>query len=247
MNTNTATYIAWQWKGGGSAVSNTSGSITSQVSANPTAGFSIVTFTTPASGNFTVGHGLGIAPAMVILKTRSGVDSWYVYNKNFATPTTGYLQLNSTAAVATSASLWGSTNPTSSVVTLGTGGGIAANATGLLYCFSEIAGYSKFGSYTGNGAADGPFVYTGFRPRYVCVKRSDGVGGWTILDSSRDTYNVAGNYLFAETTAAEGSTPLEDFLSNGFKLRATSSSVNSAGTYIYFAFAENPFNYSLAR
>lgn len=245
-------YCYWAWKAGGTAVTNTSGSITSSVSANPSAGFSIVTFTTPASGNFTVGHGLGIAPAMVILKTRSGVDSWYVYNKNFATPTTGYLQLNSTAAIATSVSLWGSTNPTSSVVTLGTGGGIAAAATGLLYCFSEIAGYSKFGSYTGNGSADGPFVYTGFRPRFVMFKATTTSvdATWVIKDTSRNPSNVASANLYANQANAEDTASVAnvDILSNGFKLRGTYNGINGSGqTYIYMAFAENPFSYSLAR
>ena len=246
LNTNTATYVGWQWKAGGTAVTNTAGSISSQVSANPSAGFSIVTFTTPASGNFTVGHGLGIAPAMVILKTRSGVDSWYVYNKNFATPTTGYLQLNSTAAVGTSVSLWGSTNPTSTVVTLGTGGGIAAGATGLLYCFSEIAGFSKFGSYTGNGATDGPFVYLGFRPRFVLFKPYSGTGNWSIADSSRNTFNLVNNGLYPDLSNAQDTLLTLDFLSNGFKFRGANGN-GSAVNYIYACFAENPFNYSLAR
>ena len=246
MNTNAATYVGWQWKASGTTVSNTSGSITSTVSVNPTAGFSIVTYT-GTGANATVGHGLGIAPKMVIVKGRSIGNAWGVWQTALAG--TEYLILNTTAAKATAATLWNSTTPTSSVFSLGTDATVNnSTSTYVAYCFSEIAGFSKFGSYTGNGSADGPFVYTGFRPRYVCVKRSNSTGGWTILDSSRDTYNVASNYLFAETTAAEGSVALEDFLSNGFKLRSTSTSVNTnTGTYIYFAFAENPFNYSLAR
>jgi hypothetical protein len=246
MNTNTATYIGWQWKASNAtAVSNTSGSITSQVSVNATAGFSIVTYT-GTGANATVGHGLGVAPSMVIVKRRDTTGAFPVRHTSITAANTVYL--NTTAASASATTVWNSTAPTSTVFSIGTSTDVNANTgTYVAYCFAAISGYSAFGSYTGNGAADGPFVYTGFRPRYVCVKRSDGVGGWTILDSSRDTYNVAGNYLFSETSAAEGSTPLEDFLSNGFKLRATSSSVNSVGTYIYFAFAENPFNYSLAR
>jgi len=253
MNTNAATYIGWQWKAGGTAVTNTSGSITSQVSANPSAGFSIVTYT-GTGANATVGHGLGVAPKMFFIfnRTTGFAYSHPVWHTSFGGSTnTDYMYLDSTIAKGGSgaASFWNNTAPTSTTISLGTD--ITVNRstnTYVAYCFAEIAGFSKFGSYTGNGAADGPFVYTGFRPRYVCVKRSDGVGGWTILDSSRDTYNVAGNYLFSETSAAEATTPLEDFLSNGFKLRATSSSVNTnTGTYIYFAFAENPFNYSLAR
>lgn len=250
MNTNTATYVGWQWKANGTpAVINTAGSVPSTISANTTSGFSIVTFTCPASGNFTVGHGLGIAPAMMILKTRSGVDGWYVYNKNFVTPTTGYLQLNLTSAVATSVSLWGSTNPTSSVATMGTGGGISAGATGVLYCFAEIAGFSKFGSYTGNGSTDGPFVYLGFRPRWVMIKSAVGnTGSWWIYDSSRDTYNVEQNFLMSNNSNTETVVAGPDFLSNGFKLRTSQGDLNTNGsTFIYAAFAENPFNYSLAR
>lgn len=249
-NTNSATYAAWQWKAGGTGVSNTAGTITSTVSANVSAGFSVVTFTAPASGNFTVGHGLGVAPSMFILKTRSGVDSWYVYNKNFATPTTNYLQLNSTAAVASSASLWGSTNPTSSVLTLGTGGGIAANATGLIYAFSEVAGYSKFGSYVGNGSADGTFVYLGFRPRFVMIKQTSGAGqGWLIEDTARDSYNASGLDIAANSSGAEANdTPVMDILSNGFKMRNTYGGFNASGaTYIYMAFAETPTKYALGR
>jgi len=248
MNTNAATYVAWQWKASGTTVSNTSGSITSTVSVNTTAGFSIVGFNSGAAGNKTVGHGLGVAPSFWIIKTRNAINSWSVGTRAFANPQNTYVSLNLTAAgTGGDTRIWANAAPTSSVLSFESGYSLVSNTDCIAYLFAEIAGYSKFGSYTGNGAADGPFVYTGFRPRFVCVKRSDGVGGWTILDSSRDTYNVAGNYLFAETSAAEGSTPLEDFLSNGFKLRATSSSVNSVGTYIYFAFAENPFNYSLAR
>ena len=250
MNTNTATYVGWQWKANGTpAVINTAGSVPSTISANTTSGFSIVTFTCPASGNFTVGHGLGIAPAMMILKTRSGVDGWYVYNKNFVTPTTGYLQLNLTSAVATSVSLWGSTNPTSSVATMGTGGGISAGATGVLYCFAEIAGFSRFGSYTGNGSTDGPFVYLGFRPRWVMIKSAVGnTGSWWIYDSSRDTYNVEQNFLMSNNSNTETVVAGPDFLSNGFKLRTSQGDLNTNGsTFIYAAFAENPFNYSLAR
>lgn len=253
-NRNGEAFVAWQWKASNAAaVTNTSGSISSQVSANPSAGFSIVTFTCPASGNFTVGHGLGVAPAMFILKTRNGVDSWYVYHKNLATPASNYLVLNTTAATATSTGIWGNTNPTSSVLTLGTNSGIGANLNGLLYCFSEIAGYSKAFSYTGNGSTDGVFVYCGFRPRWIMIKKSSATGNWSIVDTSRDTFNVADNPLLAntsgaETTSTSTSGAFLDILSNGFKLRGNSGDINdNTATYIGFAVAENPFNYSLAR
>jgi hypothetical protein len=249
-NGNTYTIVGWQWKASNAAaVTNTAGSISSQVSANPTAGFSIVTFTCPASGNFTVGHGLGVAPAMFILKTRNGVDGWYVYHKNLATPASNYLVLNTTATTATSTGIWGNTNPTSTVLTLGTNSGIGANLNGVLYCFAEIAGYSKFGSYTGNGATDGTFVYLGFRPRWVLLKlTSSAGGGWYIYDTSRNTYNVMDKYLRPDATDAETTFIALDALSNGFKIRTTSTQFNGSGsTYIYAAFAENPFKYANAR
>jgi hypothetical protein len=252
VNTSAATYVASAWKTAAPTVTNNSGSVATQVRANPTSGISLVTFTTPASGNFTLGHGLGVAPAVVILKNRVGADSMYVYHKNLATPTTNYLALNTTALALTSASIWGSTNPTSSVVTLGTGGGIAANANGLLYCFAEIAGFSKFGSYISNNAADGPFVYTGFRPRWLMVKRAiaaSGTGGWFMYDAERNTYNVMDKYIFAEGTAGEATLAVFDFTSNGFKIRSNNVHVNTTAgdTYIYMAFAEHPFKYALAR
>ena len=252
VNASATTFVASAWKSGASTVTNNSGSVATQVRANPTSGISLVTFTTPASGNFTLGHGLGVAPAVVILKNRVGADSMYVYHKNLATPTTNYLALNTTALALTSASIWGSTNPTSSVVTLGTGGGIAANANGLLYCFAEIAGFSKFGSYLSNNATDGPFVYTGFRPRWLMVKRAiaaSGTGGWFMYDAERNTYNVMDKYLFAENSAGENTLAVFDFTSNGFKIRSNNVHVNttSGDTYIYMAFAEHPFKFSLAR
>lgn len=245
------TYISWQWKANGTpAVVNTSGSIPSTISANTTAGFSIVTFTCPASGNFTVGHGLGVVPAMFILKTRNGVDGWYVYHKNLTTPASNYLVLNTTAATATSTGIWGNTNPTSSVLTLGTNSGIGANLNGLLYCWAEIPGFSKFGSYTGTGNSDGAFVYTGFRPRWIMTKQTGAISNWSIHDTSRAPYNLTINELYSDTADAEytGTNDSFDLLSNGFKPRSAGTPTNaSGGTYVYAAFAENPFNYSLAR
>jgi hypothetical protein len=248
MNTSSATYVGWQWKAGGAAVTNTSGTISSQVSANPTAGFSVVTYTGTAA-NATVGHGLGVAPSMVIVKCRSsGGRDWPVYHIGIGN--TKYLALNDTVAAGTSASYWNNTSPTSSVFSLGSGGDVNTSAQTLVaYCFAPVAGYSAFGSYTGNGSADGPFVYLGFRPRYVMVKRTDTTNNWFEFDSSRDTYNVMGNYFLANSADAEaGAGTIIDFLSNGFKWRALSAGVNaSGGTYIYMAFAENPFKFSNAR
>ena len=247
VNVNAATYVAWQWQAGqGSTSSNTSGSITSTVSVNATAGFSVVTYTTTGSAG-TVGHGLGVAPSMIILKNRSGaVDDWYVYHASLGN--TKYLTLDTTAAATTAATWWNSTSPTSTVFSLGSAWSVVKNY--VAYCFAPVAGYSAFGSYTGNGSADGPFIYTGFRPRWVMIKRTDTTDDWIVMDSSRNTYNVANSSLFpngsfSETTDANRQ---EDFLSNGFKVRSSPVYINaSGGTYIYAAFAENPFKLSLAR
>jgi hypothetical protein len=246
VDTSGNTYVGWQWKANGSGSSNTSGSITSTVSANTTSGFSIATYTSQSSGTGTVGHGLGVAPSMVIVKTRATVENWYVYHS--ALGGGKYIVLSSTNAAATSANLWNNTAPTSTVFSLGTDW--AGLGTAVAYCFAPIAGYSAFGSYTGNGSADGPFVFTGFRPAYILWKRTDSTADWTVFDTSRDTYNVAGPYLNPNTSAAEltDSTVQMDLLSNGFKVRGTWQGVNaSGGTIIFAAFAQNPFKYSLAR
>ncbi len=245
-NQSPQTYVGWHWNAGGSTVTNTSGTISSQVRANPSAGFSIVTYT-GTGANATVGHGLGVAPKMIIVKTRSAVDGWGVYHSSLTN--TQALLLESTAAVATSATYWNSTSPTSSVFSVGTWSrSNASAATYVAYCFSEVAGYSKFGSYTGNGSADGSFVYLGFRPRWVMFKRTDTTSNWLIIDSVRGSYNADKNRLFPNLSNAEDTSENFDFLSNGFKLRDSAGSMNaSGGTYIYAAFAENPFKHSLAR
>jgi hypothetical protein len=247
VNLNTATYVAWQWNAGGSTVTNTSGSITSQVRVNPTAGFSIVTYT-GTGANATVGHGLGAVPSMYIVKRRNaGGDNWAVYNANIGN--TQFLRLDTTNAAQTF-NLWQDTTPTSSVFYLTSDVGVnGSGSTFVAYCFAQVAGYSAFGSYTGNGSTDGPFIFTGFRPRYVMTKRSDAVESWRIGDSARSPYNAVELELFANLANVEenNSNPI-DYLSNGFKIRTSSSSHNaSGGTYIYMAFAEHPFKNSLAR
>ena len=249
LNVNSATYVAWQWKAGGAAVANTSGSISSQVSVNSTAGFSIVTYT-GTGANATVGHGLGVAPSMVIVKSRiSAVNNWNIYNANLTSAV--YKLLFTSDAEVSDATSWNSTAPTSSVFSLGTNTGTNANTeTFVAYCFAPIAGYSAIGKYTGNGSADGPFVYLGFRPRFILYKNASYAGtGWAMLDSSRDTFNVLNDRLFAESSAAEDTSvsPI-DFTSNGFKVRSTNDGVNKSGdTIIYMAFAEAPFKYANAR
>jgi len=251
LNTSSSTYVAWAWNAGGTTdPSNTAGSITSQVRANVSAGFSVVGWT--SNGTFgieTTGHGLGVSPDLIIVKNRdSGTDPWQVFHSSFSNTASDYLFLNTTAAKATSgATIWTRSSTTfgyrqSSIFTNG--------QKGIAYCFAPVVGYSSFGSYTGNGSADGPFVYTGFRPRWIMVKRTDSAIQWTILDTSRSPNNVADARLFpnlaqAETVNGDGNT---DLLSNGFKPRNIDSSFNTnGGTYIFAAFAENPFQYARAR
>tara|TARA_B110000259_G_scaffold25691_2_gene26473 strand:- start:7346 stop:10762 length:3417 start_codon:yes stop_codon:yes gene_type:complete len=242
------TYVAWNWKAGGAAVTNTAGSITSQVSASPTAGFSVVTYTEP-SGTFSFGHGLGVTPAMVIIKNR-GVGNWIVWHKSFATPpTTAAMYLNTTTAVANSGGTW--LNSVSSTVVDMNSGQFTGPGTKVAYCFSEVPSYSKFGSYVGNGSTDGPFVNLGFRARFILTKATQQGSQWFIWDTARELDNPNNSTLFPESSQAETSnnSALDvDVLSNGFKIRNTGSGQNNNGyVYIYMAFAENPFKNSLAR
>ena len=248
VNTSAATYIGWQWKGSGTTVSNTTGSITSTVCVNPTAGFSVVSYT-GTGANATVGHGLGKAPGMIITKPRNSADNWISWHNNFSG--LEYIYLNLTNAKASLAAVWNSTVPSSTVFSLGTNANSnSSGQTQVAYCFAPIAGYSAFGSYTGNGSADGPFIFTGFRPRYCLIKRTETAGfSWPEYDSARYPYNQASiPALWTDLASAEGSYATIDFLSNGFKVRDTSATINaSGGTYIYAAFAESPFKNSLAR
>jgi len=248
MNTSAATYVAWNWKANGSGSSNTAGSITSTVSANTTSGFSVVTYTGNGA-NSTVGHGIGIAPTMLIIKSRSNVIDWIVGHTSIGFG--NYLRLNATDATGSGAVVFNSTAPTSSVFSLGTSTGCNTSAaTYVAYCFAPVAGYSAFGSYTGNGSADGPFVFTGMRPAYVMIKRTDASADWFVFDIARNTYNTMSSFLRPNWSDAEATNTNHsiDFLSNGFKSRAVDTGVNaSGGTFIYMAFATNPFKYSLAR
>ena len=244
------TYVGWQWKAGGTGVTNTSGSITSTVSANTSAGFSVVTYT-GTGANATVGHGLGVVPSMIILKNRDvGTTDWPVWHSYLTVGNTVWI--NATNGQQASATTWNSTAPTSSVFSVGTAA--SSNGSGnkfVAYCFASIAGYSAFGSYTGNGSADGPMIFTGFRPRWVMIKNTDTAGrGWEILDTSRNTYNVSNSLLQPDSASAESNSSSYqiDFVSNGFKIRGIDTWVNaSSGTYIYAAFCELPFKNSRAR
>ena len=245
VNTSGRTYVGWQWKAGGTAVSNTAGSITSSVSANTTSGFSVVKFTSGASAGFSVGHGLGATPALIIQKKTDAVGGWLVAHQNMSASgiTSGYLQLQTTDAFTSNANVF--TNVNSSTITEGSV--VSNNAAQIMYCWAPIAGYSAFGSYTGNGSADGTFVYLGFRPKFVMTKKSSGTEDWAIIDSSRSSYNLQGADLYADLAIAEGTSGY-DLLSNGIKFRSSGGSWNASGaTYIYMAFAETPFKYALAR
>jgi hypothetical protein len=249
-NTNAEAFVAWNWKAGGTGVSNTAGTITSTVSANTTAGFSIVTYTGTGTNGATVGHGLGVVPDMIIIKRRNSTGQWATYHSSIGN--TGALRLNTTSATITDVSFWNNTSPTSTVFTIGVDGDVNTNTgTYVAYCFDAVPGYSAFGSYTGNGSADGPFVYLGFRPRWVLFKVSSAAGfDWLLYDSSRNTYNVTDLNLRPDLSDAEGSQSANylDFLSNGFKIRGTSSgSINPSQTIIYAAFAESPFQFANAR
>jgi hypothetical protein len=242
-------YAAWNWRGSDSSpVSNTDGTITSTVSANTDSGFSVVTYTANGTAGATVGHGLGVAPSMIIIKDRSATFDWSVYHSGIGN--TKYIFLNRTDASATSATFWNNTSPTNNVFTLGSTGFVNNNGSNLVaYCFADVEGFSKFGSYTGNNSADGPFVYTGFRPAFIMFKRTDSAQNWFIFDNTRSPYNTIDEELRPNTSAAEvtGSTNV-DYLSNGFKIYYSGTAgINQAGNYIYMAFAENPFKQSLAR
>ncbi len=246
-------YVGWCWDAGSSTVTNTQGSITSSVRANATAGFSIVTYTGNGTSGATVGHGLNVAPQLLIVKRRSSAGStanWAVWHGSLTAGQNLFLNTTDSAS-AYSPSRFTSTLPTSTVFSIG--GGDETNYSGgtfVCYAFSPVSGYSSFGSYTGNGSADGNFVYTGFRPRWLMIKDTTGsTNYWWIYDTARDTYNASGLYLFANVSDAEQdyrSTYPIDILSNGFKVRNTLVSTNNS-VFVYAAFAESPFAYARAR
>ena len=250
VNLNSSTYAAWCWDAGSSTVTNNTGTITgAQVRANASAGTSVVAYTGNGTSGATVGHGLGAAPGLIIVKKRSAADDWVVYHS--ALGATKYLWLHATNAEQTGTSRWNDTAPTSTVFSLGNNSSVNGNAsTFIAYCFAPVAGYSSFGSYSANGSSDGPMIFTNFRPRFVMVKQTNASGqGWFMLDSSRSPYNVSTTYLLAQSGNAEASGYVDmDFLSNGFKIRSADGAVNaSGGTYVYCAFAESPFQYARAR
>ena len=245
LNYNGRTFAAYNWKaGGGQGSSNTDGSInTTYTSVNTTAGFSISKYIGNNTAGATIGHGLGVAPEMIIVKQTTGSTDWFVYHKSLSA--TKYVRVNSDDAQATSTSIWNDTAPTSSVFSVGTNTGVnaASGSTYVAYSFAPKAGYSKFGSYVGNGNADGTFVYTGFKPAWLLIKKSSASGnGWFLMDTKTNTYNPKSIFFQANATNAETDVDRMDILSNGFKPRYDWSIINESGaTYIYMAFAENPF------
>jgi hypothetical protein len=249
-NDSSQTYVAWQWKANGGTT--TSGGSDDTVStsahqANTTAGFSIVTYSGTGTQGHTVAHGLGVAPEVIFLKARNKSQNWRVFHHKTASDGTKRLILDQTNAQEDAAFL-NDTAPSSTVFTLGASDDAwnASDGTYVAYCFAPIKGYSKFGSYTGNGNADGAFIYTGFKPAWIMLKRTDSTNNWNIFDSKRDVDNQVGNVLYANLNNAEEAdashSSANDFLSNGFKLRETGNAVNGSGaSYIYMAFAEHPF------
>jgi len=239
------TYVGWAWDAGTSTVTNTDGSITSSVRANASAGFSVVSYSGNGTSGATVGHGLNAAPGFIILKRRDSTGRWAVYYDGMSTG--DYIYLDLTDPTYNDSGGWPSL-PTSSVFSISSNSNWNnSSGTYIAYCFAPVDGYSSFGSYTGNGSADGPFVYTGFRPKFLLLK-SAGAGDWVINDTSRDTYNVSGYNLYPNDSTGEGFNARLDILSNGFKLRSTFTSTNPSSTTVVFAaFAESPFAYARAR
>jgi hypothetical protein len=247
VNYNTEPFVAWNWKANGSGSSNTDGTITSTVSANVDSGFSIVSYTGNGVDGATIGHGLSKAPEMVFVKSRTDAVGWFVYNHTIGNGK--YLALNSNSASNTDADTWNNTSPSSSVITFGGQYQTVGDGKNLIaYCFHSVDGYSKVGSYTGNGSTDGTFVYTGFGVRWILIKNASSSGEWMLFDNVRSTFNPIDKELYANTSDTEATVDRGDLVSNGIKIRNTSASLNTSGnTYIYIAFAETPFKYSNAR
>ena len=246
VNGNADKYVAWNWKAGGTASSNSNGSITSTVSANTTAGFSIVSWTNSGSSNETIGHGLGVAPKMIIIKSRSKALNWLVYYESVGN--TKSLSLNTTTAEDDNVEIFNDTSPTSTVFTTGVTGSLTGGSQLIAYCFNDVKGYSKISSYVGNGSTDGTFVYTGFKPAFFMCKGNADIN-WQIFDNKRSNqggFNINDEVLAPNTNGAEydeGSSSWGvDFLSNGFKPRGGWAGFNTSGRiYHYIAFAESPF------
>lgn len=238
-------YIAWQWKAGASTVTNNIGTIISQVSANPSSGFSIVGYTGNGVSSF-MGHGLGLPPSLIMIKARDAVSNWIVYHVSMTG--SSYAVMNTTAAAVTSSTAWSNSDPSDIAFGVGTLAALNTNGTAYIaYCFAEIAGYSKFGKYTGNGNASGPFVYCGFKPKFLMVKCTSAIGDWVMISLPINTINVAQATELANTNGQEGSAMAVDILANGFKIRSATLNNTNAATYIFAAFADSPIKYAISQ
>ena len=247
VNTSSEDYVAWCWKANGTGSANTSGSInTTATSANTTSGFSIIDYVGNQTDGSTIGHGLGAVPHVFMVHVRNADESaWFVYHhKNTSAPETDYLQLHGTNATSDYNLAWNDTAPTSTLITLGRESHVSYNTKNMIcYAWTEIQGFSKFGSYTGNGNADGPFIFCGFRPAFIMTKRTDSTGSWGMFDNKRSAFNVVDDRQNADLAEAdqEHADNSHDFLSNGFKVRTADNQYNNvSGTYIFIAFAEAP-------
>ncbi len=241
VNTNAKNWVSWNWKANGQGSSNTDGSInTTYTSVNTTSGFSISTYTGTGS-NATVGHGLGVAPSMIIIKRLNAVNGWTVYHKSLTAG--GFIYLNDTGGYTAYPTMFQDTDPTTAVFSVGDLNEVnASGGTYVAYCFADVKGFSKFSSFVGNGNANGSFIYTGFKPAFVMLKKSSAAGdNWSMLDNKRNTFNVMDKFLDPNSSNAEGTGDIWDFTSNGFKMRNTFTGYNASGaTYIFMAFAEAP-------
>ena len=242
VNNNSDTYVAWNWKANGVGSANTDGDIASTVSANTTSGFSICSWTGNGNSGQSVGHGLGLVPKIMFVKNLNSAQVWRVYVLSLGSD--NGMILNTTASAGVDSSLWQSSTASSSIFYLGSSSSTNGNGNSMIaYIFSDIKGFSKMGSYVGNGNADGTFVYTGFLPSFVMVKQTNASGeDWFICDNKREGYNGENNRLLPNLNSAESTDSPIDILSNGFKARQSGAAVNGSGaSYIYMAFAENPF------
>ena len=247
-NQNSQNFVAWNWKAGTTAIPSGSTTDPLGVSINTTSGFGIYKITSPGSGSYVLKHGLGKKPKMVIVKDLEATQKWMVWSDTFSNATNDYIKLNSTDAKLTYSTCWGTMNSTD--CTISVGGTLDANNDHVVYIFTDTTGYFKHGSYVGNGSANGTFIYTGFKPAFVMLKNTTTAASWLMYDNKRLGYNVDNNELVANTADDEETYDQIDILSNGFKMRANGTSTNKSGdTFIYMAFADNPFvasNYNVA-
>jgi hypothetical protein len=240
-NVNGGSFVSWNWLASNTTASNSNGSITSSVSASTTAGFSIVSYTGNATSGATVGHGLSSQLDVIFIKNRTDAEAWQTYHRPLGA--THHLSLNATSSAQDNDTRFNDTDPTSSVFTLGNNDTVNKNSSNFIaYCFAEVKGFSKFGSYTGNGNADGTFVYTGFKPAFIIFKRTSGTGNWQLLDNKRTGFNPENHTQYPNSNLADQDETDANIFSNGFKLTNTGTDGNGSGsTYIYMAFAEAPF------